>query len=115
MKKFTLLGCLRIEKIGWNVLNGIQLIQLQVYRHKHLGGVLMQVYRQLQDETQDLPWEDGRLSAQDKKKLLMFRNPILKLLRRKPTERSTAREFCNECCRLFTNNPLSEDWRNSPE
>ena len=69
------------------------------------GGV--QVFEQLADETRALPWDDGHLASQDRKKLGMFRKPILKLLRRDPAARATAREFCTECSNLFTTNPLS--------
>lgn len=67
----------------------------------------MQVFEQLADERRALPWEGGRLAAQDRRKLGMFRKPILKLLQRDPAQRATARDFCNECCNLFTTNPLS--------
>lgn len=67
----------------------------------------MQIFKQLVDGKRELPWDDSRLSARDRKKLGMFRKPILKLLRRDPDARTTAREFCNECASLFTTNPLS--------
>ena len=70
-------------------------------------GACMQVFDQLADERRDLPWHDGRLAAADRRKLGMFRKPILKLLQRDPAQHATARDFCTECCNLFTTNPLS--------
>lgn len=67
----------------------------------------MQVFDQLADSNRMLPWEDDRLTAKDKTKLGIFRKPIMKLLKRSPAERTTARQFCDECCSLFTTNPLS--------
>ena len=67
----------------------------------------LQVFDQLADSGRVLPWDEERLTAKDKTKLGIFRKPILKLLRRNPAERTTAREFCDECCSLFATNPLS--------
>jgi hypothetical protein len=69
----------------------------------HLGVdvcVSLQIMKQLQGED-DLPWEgDQNMAA--RKKLGMFRQPILSLLRRDPAERSTLANFCQTCQQVFT-------------
>lgn len=91
-----------ILSLGTEIKPTLFLAKVMIHRE-----LCVQVYSQLADENNELPWEEGRLSAPDRRKLGMFRKPILKLLRRDPAQRTTAREFCNECCSLFTTNPLS--------
>lgn len=53
---------------------------------------VVQVYKQLADPEKLLPWEEGRLSEEDKSKLGRFRKPIMELLQRDPKKRDTAGE-----------------------
>jgi hypothetical protein len=66
----------------------------------------MQIYKQLASPKDALPWEEGRLSPEDVRKLGRFYKPIMKLLQREPSERATAIEFCKNMSEIF-NNTLS--------
>ena len=55
---------------------------------------------QLQGE-EELPWE-GEKNIDARRKLGMFRQPILSLLRRDPVERTTLANFCSSCQQVFT-------------
>ena len=63
---------------------------------------IFQVFEELSDPKNPLPWESGRLSRKDKKKLGGFRKPIMKLLQRDPRKRATARDFCRDIRNIFT-------------
>jgi hypothetical protein len=65
----------------------------------------VQIYRQLVSPDQTLPWEEGRISAGDKKKLGKFRKPIMQLLQREPSERGTALQFCKQMFEIFSSTP----------
>lgn len=59
-----------------------------------------QIMKQLQGEI-DLPWE-GDQNLEARRKLGMFRQPILSLLRRDPEERGTVASFYSACQQVFT-------------
>jgi hypothetical protein len=65
----------------------------------------MQIFRQLTSPDRLLPWEEGRISREDEKKLGKFRNPILKLLQREPSERDSVRQFCKSMFEIFRSTP----------
>lgn len=66
----------------------------------------MQVYDQLAAEGSTLPWEEGRISDKETKKLGKFRKPIMELLQRDPRQRATVAEFCKHMLEIFsTSNP----------
>jgi phage portal protein BeeE len=62
----------------------------------------MQIYKQLATPDFALPWEEGRLSPEDKKKLGRFRKPLLQLLHREPSQRATALQFCKQMFEIFS-------------
>lgn len=64
----------------------------------------MQAHADLTDPTRLLPWEEGRISQQDDKKLGKFRKPILRLLHRDPSMRVTAQQFSDDVQGLFADN-----------
>ena len=68
------------------------------------NSLTMHAHVQIMDQLQgskELPWE-GDKSADARKKLGMFRHPILSLLRRDPEERDTLARFCSSCTEVFT-------------
>jgi hypothetical protein len=65
--------------------------------------ILVQIYNQLVSQYA-LPWEEGRISAQDKIKLGQFRWPIMRLLQREASQRATALQFCQSIRQLFESN-----------
>jgi hypothetical protein len=65
----------------------------------------MQIYKQLTSSEHALPWEEGRISAQDVEKLGRFREPIMKLLQRDPVQRDTAAQFCKSALEIFSSTP----------
>jgi hypothetical protein len=74
--------------------------QLQLYRSDSICAC-MQIYRQLTSPELLLPWEEGRISQQDVKKLGKFRRPILKLLQREPSKRDSVMQFCKSMFEIF--------------
>lgn len=60
----------------------------------------MQIMKQLQGE-EELPWE-GEQHIEARRKLGIFRQPILSLLNREPTERATLAAFCRSCQQIFS-------------
>ena len=66
----------------------------------------MQVMAQLRGES-ELPWEGRRFRAHpsDRRRLGVFRQPVLALLQRRPERRATMQQFCNSCHRLFSSVP----------
>lgn len=60
-----------------------------------------QVFSELTDPKHALPWESGRISRKDIRKLGNFQKPIMNLLQRDPCIRSTARQFCMDIRRIF--------------
>jgi hypothetical protein len=65
----------------------------------------MQIYKLLTSPHLPLPWEEGRMSPEDSKKLGRFRKPILKLLQREPSQRDTALQFCKSMLEIFSSTP----------
>eukprot|EP00892_Ulva_mutabilis_P012074 jgi/Ulvmu1/9239/UM005_0339.1 len=67
------------------------------------------VMQQLRGEG-ELPWEGERYRAHptDRRRLGVFRQPVLALLARAPQERATIAQFCSSCERLFSS-PDSQD------
>lgn len=61
----------------------------------------VQIMRQLQGE-EELPWEGQQNSSMVRKKLGIFRQPILSLLQRAPADRSSLAVFCNACQQVFS-------------
>jgi hypothetical protein len=49
-----------------------------------------------------LPWEKDRLAPERKRKLGVFKNPILQLLSRDPLQRMTLPQFCNVCRNILS-------------
>jgi hypothetical protein len=62
----------------------------------------MQIFEQLTSPEHALPWEEGRISPQDVKKLGNFRKPIMRLLQRDPLQRDTALQFSKSMLELFS-------------
>lgn len=62
---------------------------------------VFQVYAELSDTSNLLPWEEGRISRRDIGKMGMFRRPILQLLHRDPSQRATARQFCRSITQIY--------------
>lgn len=60
------------------------------------------MYAQLLNPDSALPWEDGRITDDDKRKLGVFGKAVLRLLQRDPHKRATARSFCTEMFNLFS-------------
>ena len=60
----------------------------------------MQVKAQLRGEA-PLPWEGARLDAAVEQKLGVFRDSVLALLRRDPTQRATMQAFCSASLAIF--------------
>ena len=56
--------------------------------------------QQLQGDD-DLPWE-GEQNSAARKKLGIFRQSIMSLLKRDPAERSSLATFCNACQQVFS-------------
>lgn len=65
----------------------------------------MQIYKQLATPDLTLPWEEGRLSSEDNKKLGRFRKPLMQLLQREPSQRATAMQFCKQMFEIFSSTP----------
>lgn len=61
----------------------------------------MQIYKQLTSPDQTLPWEDGRLTPKDMRRLGVFRKPIMQLLQRDPNHRASALQFCKQMSKIF--------------
>lgn len=68
---------------------------------------MLQAHADLVDPSKLLPWEEGRISPLDDKKLGKFRKPILRLLHRDATMRVTARQFSEDVQALFADNQES--------
>lgn len=69
----------------------------------------VQVMAQLLAE-QELPWEGQRLRSRPavRKRLGVFKKPVLALLHRNPAQRSSMHDFCAACDSLFSStSPLS--------
>jgi hypothetical protein len=62
----------------------------------------MQIFEQLTSPERALPWEEGRISPQDVKKLGRFRKPIMRLLQRDPLQRDTALQFSKSMLEIFS-------------
>ena len=62
-------------------------------------GSCVQIMKQLKGE-EELPWE-GDKNTDARRKLGLFRQPILSLLEREPTQRATLAAFCNTCQQTF--------------
>lgn len=60
-----------------------------------------QVYVELTDPSNLLPWEKGRITREDMNKMGMFRQPILELLHRDPAQRATAEQFCRRITKMY--------------
>jgi hypothetical protein len=65
----------------------------------------VQIYKQLTSPHLPLPWEVGRISSEDSKKLGRLRKPILKLLEREPSQRDSALQFCKSMLEIFRSTP----------
>jgi hypothetical protein len=50
---------------------------------------------------QELPWESGGITAAIKRRLGIFKTPIISLLSRDPSARPSMSEFCNSCNRVL--------------
>lgn len=53
---------------------------------------------------QELPWEGERLRSHPavRKRLGVFKNPVLALLHRDPVRRASMEDFCGACNSLFS-------------
>jgi hypothetical protein len=74
-------------------------------RSGYRASACMQIFKQLTTPEIALPWEEGRISPQDARKLGKFRKPILKLLQREPSERGTVLQFCKSMSEIFCSTP----------
>jgi hypothetical protein len=77
------------------------------------ASACMQIFKQLTTPEIALPWEEGRISPQDARKLGKFRKPILKLLQREPSERGTVLQFCKSM-RSSAARPEEARYRRTP-
>ncbi|NJR42309.1 MAG: hypothetical protein HC767_06270 [Akkermansiaceae bacterium] len=55
----------------------------------------------LSDPSSLLPWEEGCITRSDRKKLGMFRRPILQLLQREPSHRITVEQFSLDLASIY--------------
>lgn len=62
----------------------------------------MQIYKQLTSTEHALPWEEGRISPEDVKRIGKFWKPVTKLLQREPSERGTVLQFCKSMMEIFS-------------
>jgi hypothetical protein len=59
------------------------------------------VIAQLKGE-EELPWEGSQLTQDIRRKLGIFRGPVLSLLKRDPEHRASMAYFCQACDDIFT-------------
>lgn len=52
-----------------------------------------------------LPWEGG-LSPRTQRRLGILRRPVLQLLQREPSRRSTMEDFCDSCGHILTSRTM---------
>jgi hypothetical protein len=50
---------------------------------------------------QELPWEGGGVTPAIRRRLGIFKDPIISLLSRDPGERPSMSEFCESCNRVL--------------
>jgi hypothetical protein len=60
----------------------------------------VQIIKQLKGDA-ELPWEGERGDPEVLRKLRSLRGPILSLLERDPTKRSSMTTFCEQCDDIF--------------
>ena len=63
------------------------------------------------DHSQPLPWEEGCLTPDDKKKLGRFRKPLAQLLKRRASERASVKDFCKQMAAIYSTSPKSGMFR----
>lgn len=61
----------------------------------------LQIYGDLTNECAVFPWDETRLSQDDRVKLGRFYGPVQKLLQRDPCMRGTAHDFCAALRELY--------------
>ena len=75
---------------------------VKVFLDCYADGCAVQVMDQIEGiKGQNLPWEDACMTSTNRKRLGAFRNPIVALLSRDPSQRPSLAHFCATCHRVL--------------
>jgi hypothetical protein len=81
------------------------------YENSISQALAVQIFERLANSSMPLPWEEGCISMDDKQKLGKYRKPLLQLLKRRPSERATAKDFSKQMADIFISSPKSSTFK----